>query len=54
MATGPVVNQGKTAFLEEFLPENRDADLRAINRAWAAAGHGGRSARAWSARLAPG
>ena len=41
MATGPVVNQGKTAFLEEFLPENRDADLRAINRAWAAAGHGG-------------
>jgi hypothetical protein len=39
MATGPGVNQGKTAFLEEFLPENRDADEAAVNRAWRAAGH---------------
>src|SRR3954467_13767691 len=34
MATGPGVNQGKTAFLEELLPGNKDADLDAINRAW--------------------
>jgi hypothetical protein len=41
MATGPGVNQGKTAFLEEFLPDNRDADLAAVNRAWNAAGNQG-------------
>src|SRR5438270_429877 len=39
MATGNGVNQGKTAFLEEFLPENRDADEAAINQAWRAEGH---------------
>ena len=41
MATGPVVNQGKTAFLEEFLPGNRAADLDEANRAWNAAGNEG-------------
>jgi hypothetical protein len=41
MATGPGVNQGKTAFLEGFLPGNRDADLDAVNRAWNAAGNQG-------------
>ena len=39
MATGNGVNQGKTAFLEEFLPDNRDADEAAINQAWRAEGH---------------
>jgi len=39
MATGNGVNQGKTAFLEEFLPGNRDADEAAINQAWRAGGH---------------
>src|SRR4051794_30343500 len=39
MATGNGVNQGKTAFLEEFLSENRDADEAAINQAWRAEGH---------------
>src|SRR3954468_24977986 len=41
MATGPGVNQGKTAFLEGFLPGDRDADLDAVNRAWTAAGNQG-------------
>ena len=41
MATGSGVNQGKTEFLEEFLPGNRDADLDAAKRAWNAAGHEG-------------
>ena len=41
MATGPGFNQGKSAFLEEFLPGNRDADLDAVNRAWSAAGNEG-------------
>jgi hypothetical protein len=41
MATGPGVNQGKSAFLEEFLPGNRDANLEAVNKAWTAAGHEG-------------
>lgn len=38
MVTGPGVNQGKTAFLEKFLPGNKDADLAAINQAWKATG----------------
>src|SRR4051794_22295301 len=41
MATGNGVNQGKTAFLEGFLPGDRDADLDAVNRAWNAAGNEG-------------
>jgi hypothetical protein len=41
MATGPGVNQGKSAFLEKFLPGNRDANLEAVNRAWTAAGNQG-------------
>ncbi|MCA1686124.1 MAG: hypothetical protein LC745_09095, partial [Planctomycetia bacterium] len=41
MATGRGVNQGKTAFLEGFLPGNREADLEAVNGAWSAAGNAG-------------
>jgi hypothetical protein len=41
MATGPGANQGKSAFLEEFLPEHPDAKLEAVNKAWAAAGNDG-------------
>ena len=41
MATGSGVNQGKGKFLEEFLPDNRDATLVEVNRAWGAAGHDG-------------
>jgi len=41
MATGPGVNQGKSAFLEKFLPGHRDAKLEAVNEAWAAAGNDG-------------
>lgn len=41
MATGPGCNQGKTAFLKEFLPANRDASQELINEAWWAAGHEG-------------
>lgn len=41
MATGSGVNQGKSAFLEEFLPGNRDADLGAVNLAWNGAGNPG-------------
>jgi hypothetical protein len=41
MATGPGVNQGKSAFLEKFLPGHRDANLEAVNKAWTAAGNDG-------------
>src|SRR4051794_4499996 len=41
MATGSGVDPGKTAFLEGFLPGNRDADLDAVNRAWNARGNQG-------------
>src|SRR3954462_7274670 len=41
MATDSGVNQGKTAFLEEFLPGNLDANLDAVNRAWNASGNEG-------------
>jgi hypothetical protein len=41
MATGPGVNQGKSAFLEKFLPGHRDANLEAVNKAWSAAGNDG-------------
>src|SRR4051812_46702289 len=42
MATGNGVNQGKTAFLEEFLPANRDADEAVVNEAWRASGKEGK------------
>jgi hypothetical protein len=41
MATGPVVNQGKTAFVEEYLKGHRDANLDAVKKAWTAAGNEG-------------
>ena len=41
MATGPGVNQGKTAFVEEYLAGHRDADHPAVNEAWRAAGNEG-------------
>ena len=39
MATGPVVNQGKTAFVKEFLASHRDAFHGTVNEAWVAAGN---------------
>ena len=36
MATGPGSNQGKTAFLQEFLPANQDANEESVNRAYEA------------------
>lgn len=41
MATGPGVNQGKSAFLEKFLDGNRDAKMETVNKAWNAAGNEG-------------
>src|SRR4051812_32348517 len=41
MATGQGTNQGKTAFVEAFLPENRDADHLMVSEAWKAAGNQG-------------
>src|SRR3954463_7360785 len=41
MATGQGTNQGKTAFVEAFLPENRDADHVMVSEAWRAAGNQG-------------
>src|SRR3954464_10731417 len=41
MATGQGTNQGKTAFVEAFLPENRDADHMMVSEAWRAAGNQG-------------
>jgi hypothetical protein len=41
MATGPGVNQGKTAFVEEFLSGNPDAAFATVNEAWKSAGNEG-------------
>ena len=41
MATGPGVNQGKTAFVEEFLAGNSDGNLEDVKKAWTAAGNEG-------------
>src|SRR3954453_1045924 len=41
MATGPGTNQGKTAFVEQFLASNLDADLDTVNEAWKSAGNEG-------------
>jgi hypothetical protein len=41
MATATGVNQGKTKFLEQFLPGNREARTDAVNEAWRAAGNEG-------------
>lgn len=41
MATGPGINQGKSAFLKEFLPDNPDANEEAVNKAWKTAGNEG-------------
>ena len=38
-ANVPVVNQGKTKFVKEYLAEHGDAKRAAINEAWQAAGH---------------
>ena len=39
MANVPVVNQGKTKFVKEYLAKHGDAKRAAINEAWQAAGH---------------
>lgn len=41
MSTGPGVNLGKTAFVEEFLTTHRDANVEAVKEAWTAADHEG-------------
>jgi hypothetical protein len=41
MATSPVVNQGKTAFVKEYLKGHRDANLEAVKKAWTAEGKEG-------------
>jgi hypothetical protein len=41
MASGSGVNQGKTAFAERFFTENSDAEEKAVNQAWKAAGNEG-------------
>jgi hypothetical protein len=41
MATGPGVNQGKTAFVEEYFASNPDGSLATVNEAWTAAGNDG-------------
>jgi hypothetical protein len=41
MATGPVVNQGKTAFVEKYFNSNPDGNLETVNKAWTAAGNDG-------------
>ena len=39
MATGTGVNQGKTAFVENFLTIDPDAAFAAVNQAWKSAGN---------------
>ncbi len=39
MATGPGVNRGKTAFVENFLTIDPEAAFAAVNRAWKSAGN---------------
>ena len=41
MATGPGVNQGKTAFVEKYFASNPDGNLESVNKAWTAAGNAG-------------
>jgi hypothetical protein len=41
MATGPGVNQGKTAFVEEFLSGNPGSTFATVNEAWKSAGKEG-------------
>ena len=41
MATGPGVNQGKTAFVEKYFASNPDGNLETVNKAWTAAGNAG-------------
>jgi hypothetical protein len=41
MATGPGVNQSKTAFVEEFLSGNPGSSFATVNEAWKSAGNEG-------------
>jgi hypothetical protein len=41
MATGAVVNQGKTPFVEKYFSSNPDGNLESVNEAWTAAGNAG-------------
>jgi hypothetical protein len=41
MATGAVVNQGKTPFVEKYFASNPDGNLETVNKAWTAAGNPG-------------
>ena len=41
MATGPVVKQNKTAFVETYFSSHPDGNLETVNEAWMAAGNAG-------------
>jgi hypothetical protein len=41
MATGAVVNQGKTPFVEKYFASHPDGNLETVNEAWTAAGNAG-------------
>jgi hypothetical protein len=41
MATGAVVNQGKTPFVEKYFSSNPDGNLESVNEEWTAAGNAG-------------
>jgi hypothetical protein len=41
MSTATTRNRGKTAFVKEFLNDNPQANAKAVNEAWKAAGFGG-------------
>jgi hypothetical protein len=41
MATGSVVNQGKTPFVEKYFASHPDGNLETVNDAWTAAGNAG-------------
>jgi hypothetical protein len=41
MATGAVVNQGKTPFVEKYFSSHPDGNLESVNEAWTAAGNAG-------------
>jgi hypothetical protein len=41
MATGAVVNQGKTPFVEKYFTSHPDGNLESVNEAWTAAGNAG-------------
>jgi hypothetical protein len=54
MATGAVVNQGKTPFVEKYFSSHPDGNLESVNEAWTAAGNAGSVSETSSAKCEPG